>query len=70
MVVKIEMGLRSFEPWARAIDTYDKLAEMDLLDDLEGVLEELYPDGIDEFELNNLFWHESDWLFDNLGIQK
>ena len=70
MRITVEWKLTSFEPWYGAVDTFDKLKEMDLLDDLEKVLGSLYPDGIDEFELNNLFWHESEWLFDNLGVSE
>lgn len=72
MIVKIEIeiSMSEFEPWAGAIDTFNKLEEMGLLDDLEGVLEEMYPEGIDAAELNALLWFESEWLFEMLGIQE
>ena len=68
MVVKMEMRLSSFEPWAGGVDLFNRLEDMDLLDDLEQFLKEVYPEGIDETELNALLWREADWIFENLGI--
>lgn len=31
------------------------------------LVEELYPEGIDETELNDLLWFESDWIYESLG---
>ena len=39
------------------------------LDSLESILEtEIYPDGIGETELNDLFWFEDEYLCELLGI--
>ena len=34
---------------------------------LESIIEESYPEGIDETELNDLFWHDSETIADWLG---
>ena len=70
MKIYRELDFTSFEPWSGAIDTYNTIYNADKLDDLELLLEELYPDGIDETHLNDLLWFESDWLYESLGISE
>lgn len=57
-----------FTPWQGAVSTYDTIAEEDKLDDLDFLLEELYPEGISESQLNDILWFESDWVYAQLGI--
>jgi hypothetical protein len=63
-----ELDLNRFEPWAGAVSTYERIAEEGKLDDLKRLLEECYPDGIEETEINDLLWFEEDWLYEWLGI--
>ena len=65
-----ELDLTNFELWSGAVDTYNRIYNEDKLDELENLLEELYPDGIDETHLNDLLWFESDWLYECLGISE
>lgn len=58
----------NFKPWSGAVSTYETIAEEDKLDDLDFLLEELYPEGISESHLNDILWFESDWVFAQLGI--
>ena len=62
-------GIENFEPWSGATATYKAIEEAGKLEDLEFLLEELYPDGLTETELNDLLWFEDEWLFENLGIE-
>lgn len=59
-----------FTPWQGAVSTYDTIVEENKLDGLDFLLEELYPEGISEGQLNDILWFESDWLFENLGIKE
>ena len=65
-----ELDLTRFEPWSGAVDTYNTIYNADKLKDLEFLLEELYPDGIEETHLNDLLWFESEWLLESLGISE
>lgn len=65
-----ELDLTRFEPWSGAVDTYNTIYNANKLDDLEFLLEELYPDGIDETQLNDLLWFDSECLFESLGISE
>ena len=66
MIVTRDISLREFEPWQGAIPTYEALS-VDELDQLESELELQYPDGIDETELNDLFWFHEDFVFQLAG---
>lgn len=66
MIVTRDISLREFEPWQGAIPTYEALS-MEELDQLESELELQYPDGIDETELNDLFWFDEDLVFQLAG---
>jgi gp187 len=68
MALKITTGIENFKPWSGAVSTWDEIEEQGKISDLEFLLEELYPDGIDETKLNDLLWFESDWLFANLDM--
>ena len=65
-----ELDLTRFEPWSGAVNTYNTIYNADKLNELETLLEELYPDGIEETQLNDLLWFESEWLYECLGISE
>lgn len=63
-------SVSEFTPWQGAVSTYDTIVEENKLDDLDFILEDIYPEGISEGQLNDILWFESDWLFENLGIKE
>ena len=70
LTIKKEFSINEFEPWCGAVDTLDTIRNNNMIDDLEYLLEDLYPDGIGETELNDLLWFDSDWLLESLGLQE
>lgn len=66
MKIYSDTSLSSFEFWSGAKDTVKYLTE-DELETIENILEEQYPDGIDETELNDFFWFEDDTIAEWLG---
>lgn len=68
-MVKIYVDtVANYKPWSGAISTYDTIVEENKLDELDFLLEELYPEGISESHLNDILWFDSDWVFAQLGI--
>jgi len=63
-----EKSLREFDFWSGAVDTVKYLTD-EQLDMVEGILEDEYPEGIDETDLNDLFWFEEDMLANWLGYE-
>lgn len=60
--------LVNFEAWSGAVDTKNRILEENKGDDFDYLIEELYPDGLTDTQLNDLLWFEEDWLFESLGI--
>lgn len=71
MVMKVysELSLWDFEFWAGAKDNAQKLTP-EQLDEVEHNLEEIYPDGIDETTINDIFWFDFDQICVWLGIME
>jgi hypothetical protein len=66
MKITTETTLNNFEFWASASHNASLLTHGQL-DTIESILDELYPNGIDETQLNDLFWHEFDTVLDWIG---
>ena len=66
MKIYCEKSLKNFEFWSGAICRAEKLTGSELTQ-IESILEELYPDGIDETTVNDIFWFEEDTIAEWLG---
>ena len=69
MTITYELDLNSFEAWSGAKDTLDRIQREGKCAELENILEELYPDGMTETELNDLLWFEPETVYEWLGIR-
>ena len=67
MKIYRECSLTEFEPWSGAKYAYNMLTP-EQLEELDQDLECIYPDGIDETELNDLLWFEDDTIAEWLGF--
>ena len=70
MKITSEMSLKNFKAWSGAKDTLNKLIELDKCDELEFILDDLYPDGLTDTQLNDILWFEDEWIFETLGIEE
>ena len=69
MKITSEMSLKNFKAWSGAKDTLNKLIELDKCDELEFILDDLYPDGLTETQLNDILWFDDEWIYETLGIE-
>ena len=69
MKIYSEISIADFKAWGGAINTLDRIIAEDKCDELEAILEDLYPDGISETELNDLLWFDDEAVFGWLGIR-
>ena len=69
MTITYELDLNSFQAWSGAKDTLERIQREGKCAELENILEELYPDGMTETELNDLLWFESETVYEWLGIR-
>lgn len=70
MKVYEEISLQDFEFWSGAKYTAEKIEEADKWDELENLISEWYPDGVDDTTLNDILWFEEDLIFESLGIEE
>ena len=61
MKIYSEVDIRDFEFWDGGEYVADVFSEDDL-EEIQNKLEELYPDGMSDTELNDLFWYDEDFV--------
>lgn len=69
MTITYKLDLDSFKAWSGAVDTLDRIRREGKCEELEQQLEELYPDGMTETELNDLLWFDSESVYEWLGMR-
>lgn len=68
MLITYELNLTTFEAWSGGEDTLSRILDEDKENEFIALLEEQYPDGIDETALNDLLRFEADWVYHSLGM--
>ena len=63
-----ENSIRDFKAWSGAVDTQREIIDQGKADAFDALIEELYPQGINKTQLNDLLWFESDWIYETLGM--
>lgn len=63
-----ELGLENFKAWSGAVDTQNKIIECGKAEEFDFLIEELYPNGLTDTQLNDILWFDDAWIFENLGI--
>lgn len=66
MKIYTENSLRHFDFWSGAKETVKYLTDEEL-DTIETILEDYYPEGMSETQVNDIFWFEDDWIAEMLG---
>lgn len=69
MTIHTETALRNFGFWSGAKERADMLTSSQL-DAIETELEQIYPDGMTETELNDLFWFDFDFVCSLIGTSE
>ncbi len=67
-VVNENLSLRNFDAWAGAKGTKELILDNNKEDEFEFLMEELYPDGMTDTQLNDILWFEEDWICEMLNI--
>jgi len=61
--------LLNFDSWSGAKGTQSRIIEEGKHEEFDLLIEELYPDGLSETQLNDILWFEEEWLFNQLSIR-
>jgi len=68
-VTNDNVTLQDFKAWSGAVDTKERILNEGKGEEFGSLIEELYPDGLEETALNDILWFEEDWLYESLGIK-
>lgn len=63
-----EISISDFEPWSGAVNPFNEIEECGKLDEFEQLIEESYPDGISRVGINDWLWHDTESLYEALGM--
>lgn len=69
MTIKSDISLEKFQAWSGAVSTLNRVINEGKCSQLEFMLEEMYPDGMTDTQLNDLLWYDSDTVFEWLDIR-
>lgn len=61
---------RDSKPWSGAVPRYEEIYNAGKLYELENMLEDCYPEGMSETELNDFIWFEEDTWRDWLDMEE
>lgn len=67
-IINETVSIINFQSWSGAKDTQERIINEGKAEDFDYLIEELYPDGIEEGDLNDILWFEEDWIYEMLGI--
>jgi len=68
MKIYRDIPLTKFEFWAGAKDTVEYLTDFEL-EEIEQILEDLFPEDLSETDVNDIFWFERDLIAEWLGYE-
>jgi predicted DNA-binding transcriptional regulator YafY len=66
MIIKAETNLCDFTFWSGGRDNA-RLFTLDEIETIEATLEELYPEGLEDVKINDMFWFEPEMLAEWVG---
>ena len=69
IVTNDNLTLREFKAWSGAKDTQETILNEGKGEEFDSLIEELYPDGIDETHLNDLLWFSDEFIYESLNIE-
>ena len=65
-----EISISDFQAWSGAKDTKETIIDNNKEKQFDILIEEMYPEGLSDTQLNDILWFESDWIYEMLGIKE
>lgn len=66
MIITTEMPLQDFKFWCGAEDFASKLTSEEF-QQIEDMICDIYPDGVTDTQLNDIFWFDKEFICDCIG---
>lgn len=68
MRIICDYSLHNFPAWSGAVDTKEKILAEDKEEEFEQYIEDIFPDGCTDTQLNDILWFEEESIFEYLDI--
>ena len=68
MKIICDYSLSRFPAWSGAVDTKERIIAENKEDAFESLVNDLFPDGCTDTELNDYLWFEEESIYSDLGI--
>lgn len=65
---KVDFETLYTNSWGQAREVLLKIDKEDMSEELMDFLEDLYPDGVDTVDLNDLISYDWEWLYNQIGM--
>lgn len=63
-------NIDSFKAWSGAVQTVNTIVENGKQDEFMFILDDIFPNGCTETELNDFLWFDDDFIFSALDIKQ
>lgn len=63
-------GIDNYQPWSGAVSRWNEILIAGKVGELENILEDCYPEGMTETELNDFIWFEEETWREWLGMEE
>mgnify|MGYP006896548157 FL=1 len=67
-IINDDVSISEFDGWCGANETRDAIVMAGKEDEFDELINDMYPDGITETQLNDILRFEADEVLDSLGI--
>ena len=67
--VSYELTKYNYQPWGQAKEAWQYILDNDKFDEFDQLLEEWYPEGIDETDLNDILAYEPENVYEAIGLK-
>lgn len=67
--MKLTYECDEYRPWSGAVDTWERIQDENKEDSFWQLMEELYGESMDEGQVNDILWFDSEWVYEMLGIE-
>jgi hypothetical protein len=70
MKLYTDFDINNFGAWSGAVDTKESIINAGKANLFNSLVDDIFPDGCDDAEMNDYLWFESDSIFEMLGLNE
>ena len=68
VINQVDFDILYEQSWGQAVEVLDEISNANMEEELMDFLEDLYPEGADAIELNDLLAYDWEWVYSQIGM--